>query len=522
MALFSLLLVSGCLAMLVTILSLFVWRIVYNLYFHPLSHFPGPKLAACSRLWLAYRELIKGESLSDLRAQLHRQYGEIVRWAPNELHFSNPAAYNDIYNSRNKWDKDHSLYRAYDLDTSTFGFTHYSDAKQRRDLLAPLFSRTSTLQLQDLIQKQANVLCDALTQQFAADKSSDLVLGFHCFAVDVIMNLCYAKNWGATKVPDFQSDIVLASQAVLPIFTMHKYSGPLLKMMRYVPMWVGKKYGTSVTKALFFLRETLMHQVYGVVRNPSSLENSSHKTIYHLLLSRDAKGRRSLSKVNLWHEAGALLGGGSDTIATASTTISHYVLRNPEVQQRLVNELRTAWPILEEVPRYEVFEKLPYLESPHDDWFSSSPEQPFLQTAVVKEGIRMFPGGASLPRVVPPEGATIAETFVPGGSIVGQSYVHVNFSPAVFPDPDAFIPDRWLGEHAKAHEAALATFSKGPRSCVGINLAYCEIQLVIASVFRRFDVTLDAKRSGDLTAVEHFVPVFKGPHLRAYCKPVSD
>ncbi len=38
-----------------------------------------------------------------------------------------------------------------------------------------------------------------------------------------------------------------------------------------------------------------------------------------------------------------------------------------------------------------------------------------LQTAVVKEGLRMFPGGATLPRVVPPEGATIAETFIPGG-----------------------------------------------------------------------------------------------------------
>ncbi len=86
-------------------------------------------------------------------------------------------------------------------------------------------------------------------------KSSDLTLGIHCFAVDVINTFCYAKNWDATKVPDFQSDIVLASQAVLPIFTTHKYSGPLLKMMRYIPMRFGKNFGTPVTKALFLLRE---------------------------------------------------------------------------------------------------------------------------------------------------------------------------------------------------------------------------------------------------------------------------
>ena len=59
----------------VTILTFSAWRFIYNLYFHPLAHFPGPKLAACSRLWLAYRELIKRESLGDLRAELHRQYG---------------------------------------------------------------------------------------------------------------------------------------------------------------------------------------------------------------------------------------------------------------------------------------------------------------------------------------------------------------------------------------------------------------------------------------------------------------
>ncbi len=81
-------------------------------------------------------------------------------------------------------------------------------------------------------------------------------------------------------------------------------------------------------------------------------------------------------------------------------------------------------------------------------------------------------------------------------AIVGQSYMHVNFSPEVFSDPDTFIPDRWLGEHAKAREASLAAFSKGPRSCVGINLAYCELHLVIAGVFRRFDVTFDAERFG--------------------------
>jgi hypothetical protein len=50
-------------------------RVTYNLYFHPLSRFPGPRGAACTGWWLAYIELGRGVSLSTLREQLHRKYG---------------------------------------------------------------------------------------------------------------------------------------------------------------------------------------------------------------------------------------------------------------------------------------------------------------------------------------------------------------------------------------------------------------------------------------------------------------
>ena len=50
-------------------------RVIYNLFFHPLSHFPGPRGAACTKWWLAYMELGRGVSLSTLRAELHQKYG---------------------------------------------------------------------------------------------------------------------------------------------------------------------------------------------------------------------------------------------------------------------------------------------------------------------------------------------------------------------------------------------------------------------------------------------------------------
>ena len=60
--------------------------------------------------------------------------------------------------------------------------------------------------------------------------------------------------------------------------------------------------------------------------------------------------------------------------------------------------------------------------------------------------------------------------------------------------PGEFLPDRWLGPNAKACDTALSVFSKGPRSCFGVNLAYAELHMGLASVFRWFELKLDVTR----------------------------
>lgn len=60
-------------------------------------------------------------------------------------------------------------------------------------------------------------------------------------------------------------------------------------------------------------------------------------------------------------EAVILLGAGADSTAVTLMVAAHYVLQNPKIRQRLEAELREAWPVLEEIPTYEVLEKLPYL-----------------------------------------------------------------------------------------------------------------------------------------------------------------
>ena len=72
----------------------------------------------------------------------------------SQLHFAKPTVYNEIYNSQNKWDKDYTLYRAFDLDESFFCQTDYLKSKHSRTLVSNLFSKSAVVELQHLIRGQ--------------------------------------------------------------------------------------------------------------------------------------------------------------------------------------------------------------------------------------------------------------------------------------------------------------------------------------------------------------------------------
>lgn len=50
-------------------------KAIYRLYFHPLSHIPGPKLAACSHLYeFYYNVILSGKFLFEME-RMHQKYG---------------------------------------------------------------------------------------------------------------------------------------------------------------------------------------------------------------------------------------------------------------------------------------------------------------------------------------------------------------------------------------------------------------------------------------------------------------
>ena len=97
-----------------------IFNAVYNLYFHPLAKFPGPKIAAITRVYYI-KHLLTGR-LPFTNTKLHAKYGSIVRIAPNELSFNSAEGWRDIYGNRigkPEMSKDQLFYGTMELVRST-------------------------------------------------------------------------------------------------------------------------------------------------------------------------------------------------------------------------------------------------------------------------------------------------------------------------------------------------------------------------------------------------------------------
>jgi cytochrome P450 len=77
---------------------------------------------------------------------------------------------------------------------------------------------------------------------------------------------------------------------------------------------------------------------------------------------------------------------------------------------------------------------------------------------------------------------TLKGHTLPAGLSVGISVVALHRLPDLYPDPDRFSPERFLGRDYSPFE--YLPFGGGSRRCIGASFAVYEMKLVLATVLR--------------------------------------
>lgn len=179
--------------------------------------------------------------------------------------------------------------------------------------------------------------------------------------MDTITSFCFAKSVDALSEPDFKAPIIEAMEASLPAFVLFKHFSMIRKAVFGMPPWLSV-ITSPQTSGLIRLQQILGAQVTEVVNNPSSLQDTPHRIIYHELLSPEANKNAPIpSAGSLYEEAQALMFGGGDTTGNTLMLGTFHLLESPSLLARLKEELQRAWPALDSPPSFEDLEKLPFL-----------------------------------------------------------------------------------------------------------------------------------------------------------------
>lgn len=97
-----------------------------------------------------------------------------------------------------------------------------------------------------------------------------------------------------------------------------------------------------------------------------------------------------------------------------------------------------------------------------------------------------------LPRIVPEGGLHVSGKFFPEGAILSVPSYTIHRDPEIWGnDVEAFRPERWFEQDQAGIQKTFNPFSYGPRACVGKNLANMELQIFIATIFRRYTFVLE-------------------------------
>ncbi|KAL9044219.1 MAG: hypothetical protein Q9214_002626, partial [Letrouitia sp. 1 TL-2023] len=195
----------------------------------------------------------------------------------------------------------------------------------------------------------------------------------------------------------------------------------------------------------------------------------------------------------LQQEGTSIVGAGVETTKSTLTLATFYILKNPKVLQRLRKELKQVFPDPNKPPELSELEQLPFL------------------TAIIRESLRLSNGVAQrLPRVSRTPIQYSTYTIPPGFPISMSAYVQ-HRDERIFPSSKTFNPDRWIDPTQERHLSRyLVSFSKGTRMCLGVNLAWAEMYIGLATVFRRVELELFETESDAVDmAREYFVPLPK-------------
>lgn len=237
--------------------------------------------------------------------------------------------------------------------------------------------------------------------------------------------------------------------------------GPRLRFPLYTPDWLpvggNRNYRKAVDRVDRFINA-------GIQNRFSGEGEQQHSLLADLVAASADSG--IISQAHLRDQIVTLFLAGHETTASTLTFAFILLSQHPQFKRRLMAEVQSV-----------ELDNLLNLNAVRD-------ALPFTHN-VIREVMRLYPAGYVFGRTVVTNTQLGGESLKKGSLVMISPYV-IHRNPQVFPEPDAFNPDRWEG--LEVSRTQYLPFSAGARTCIGEYLAMLEACLILAGICSRHDV----------------------------------
>ncbi|KUI70621.1 Isotrichodermin C-15 hydroxylase [Cytospora mali] len=470
-------------------ITLSLGQFIYNIYFHPLAHFPGPLLWRGSNLPKIISQL-QG-NIHHRMLEFHQQYGPVVRLAPNELTYTTATALKEIYGNRNGKKPMPPQFSLGSHEKKMFGATSFiwleshQEHHHHRRIFAQSFSDNSLKAQEPVIQGYTTLMMERFRERAARGEAIDLWAWFNFYTFDIIGDLTFSESFDCVRRGQFHPWISfifsnLTNMMYVQMVTTMGFLGTFIQAI------VPRKVMAQAHAHAQSTRDKVDRRLARKADRPDIVSS--------ILAKIDQPG--GITREELYADSQILLMAGSETGATLLAVAVYYLLRNPDKLARLREEIRGSFSDEEEMG-YAPVSKMPYL------------------LAVINEALRIHPSlPAGINRFVPQGGAMIDGKYVAEGTILQVPHWATFHLEENFTDPWEFVPERWLDDcperYAGDNREVFQPFSFGQRNCIGRGLALMETRLCLARLVLNFDMEL-MQDSEDWTAQRVYLLYEKRP-----------
>ncbi|KAG1890766.1 cytochrome P450 [Suillus subluteus] len=287
------------------------------------------------------------------------------------------------------------------------------------------------------------------------------------YAATTIMKVTYGKT---TPTSATDPQIVEARQLTKTFRTILRHGNYLvdsIPWLKYLPWYAPElKHQFEKTRRLY------TDQLNRVKLHMQSNEDIGPSFAKHNLENGHLYG---LTEIEMAYLAGVLFGAATDTTSVAICTVLMAAAHFPEEQAKVQAELDAV------IGR----ERAPT--------FSDKPSLPRL-VAFISEALRWRP---LAPEGVPHRTTEDENYCIPAGTTVIGNHWAISRDPEVYPEPDAFKPQRWIDDQGRLRDLSFFVFGFGRRVCPGQHVANRSVFINSLLILWAFQLSLDPTKPQD-------------------------